>query len=922
MLSKPNGLLLLFLLCCFSCCKDLPPVEAVNLRCELLKNPKGIDCSNPRMSWEIVATDRDVRQTAFHLLVASSLDKLNAGEADLWDSGIVQTTQSVHVPYLGQPLKSRTDCFWKVKVYTNKGVSDWSQPGQWFMAFMQVDDWQAKWTGLDQSFPGDVLKGKTRLAARYFRKEFILDKQIQKATLNISGLGLYEVFINGTRIGDHVLAPTPTDYSKTIKYNVFDVKPQLVTGENAMGIILGNGRFFNMRTIEDKSYPPLPPTQNFGFPKMILQMEIDFSDGSREIIISDNTWKVTADGPILANSEWDGEEYDARKEMPGWAKPGFDDHTWLTAQLTDSPGGKLETQINRNIKVMETVKPKGITRVSGNTYILDMGQNMVGWVRINVKGAAGDSVKLRFAESLNQDGCLYMDNIRNALVTDKYILNGSAIETWEPSFTYHGFRYVEISGYPGVPTINDFLGKVVYDEMETTGLFETSDSTINQIYHNAYWGIRGNYRGMPTDCPQRDERMGWLGDRATGSHGESFIFSNHSLYVKWLDDIEQAQLENGSIPDVAPAYWKLYNDNMTWPGAYLIIANMIYEQFGDKQPVIEHYESMKKWINYMRTSYMTDNLMPKDLYGDWCMPPESPQLIHSVDPSRKTEGTVLGTAFFFRMLYLMENFARIQEKTEDAEAFAKEAATIKKAYNDRFFNEETAQYSNNTVTANLLSLCFGMVPVGYEYKVFDNIVDKTANEFNGHVSTGLIGIQWLMRGLTQYGRPDLALKIATNRDYPSWGYMIENGASTIWELWNGNTADPAMNSHNHVMLLGDLIVWFYEDLAGIQNKKGSVGFEKITMRPYVEGLNYVSATYHSVKGKIESRWEKDGSCFEWDITIPGNSIATVYIPVMKGKQILESGHRISSSQGINFIRNEGKYSVFEVGSGTYSFCSE
>jgi len=901
-------------------CNDQAGVKVDNLKCELLKNPTGIDNPNPRLSWEISGNVRGIRQTAYHILVASSLEKLSAGEGDLWDTQQVETSESVHIKYDGKPLESRTEYFWKVKVFTNQGATAWSQPAEWTMSFVDENDWQAKWTGLDRSFPGDVLKGKTRLAARYFRKEFKTDKEIRKATLYISGLGLYEVYINGNKTGNHVLAPTPTDYTKSIKYNVLDVTSDLVTGNNAIGVVLGNGRFFNMRTAEDKSYPPLPPIQNYGFPKMILQLEIDFADGGRQIIISDDTWKVTANGPILANSEFDGEEYDARKEMPGWSKSGFNDLNWIQAGLTEPPGGKLEAQLNRNIKIMETVSPRGITQVKPGVYVLDMGQNMVGWLSMKVKGNAGDSVKLRFAEVTNKDGSLYMANIRNARVTDKYILQGSGTESWEPSFTYHGFRYVEITGYPGTPTVNDFEGKVIYDEMETTGTFETSDSTINQVYRNAYWGIRGNYRGMPTDCPQRDERMGWLGDRATGSHGESFIFNNHDLYVKWLDDIEQAQAETGSIPDVAPAYWQFYNDNMTWPGAYIIIANMIYEQYGDEEPIIKHYESMKKWMRYMREKYLRDGLMPKDLYGDWCMPPESPEMIHSADPSRKTDGTVLGTTFYYRMLYLLKRFAQLQGKNDDANEFASEAEFVRKAYNIKFLDKEKAQYDNNTVTANILSLCFGMVPEGFEEKVFDNIVDKTINEFNGHVSTGLVGIQRLMRGLSDFGRADIAFKIATNRDYPSWGYMIENGATTIWELWNGNTADPSMNSHNHVMLLGDLIVWFYEYLAGIQNAPGSAGFEKISMHPYpVEGLEFVTASFYSVRGEIRSSWKKTDGNFLWDITIPGNTTAIIYIPVSGGKQITEGGQKIAVVSGVKFIKTDGSYSVYEAGSGKYSF---
>ena len=931
-------------LCSISCmifllmaCNEQAAINVTNLRCELLTDPQGIDCPAPRLSWEIVSDGRDVQQKAYRLLVASSLEKLNADEGDLWDSKNVKSNASVNVPYSGKTLESRTTCYWKVKVTTNRGTSQWSDPASWSMGLLNPADWQAKWTGLDKSFKNDVVDQRnSRLSARYFRKEFDAAQKPVKATMYISGLGFYKLFINGKTIGDQEFAPTPTDYSKAVKYNTFDVTNKLTQGKNAIGVTLGNGRYFSMRP---PGVPNLqtPSVRHFGFPKMILQLELTFPDGSKQTVVSDDSWKVTADGPIRANNEYDGEEYDATMEMPGWNATGFDDNKWLQAELVKAPEGKLEAQMNRNMKVMETIHPVGITQPKPGMYILDMGQNMVGWVSMKVKGKAGDRVKLRFAEVLQDDGTLYLANIRGALVTDVYTLKGADTELFEPVFTYHGFRFVEITGYPGTPAISDFEGKVVYDEMELTGQFETSNQTLNQIYKNAYWGIRGNYRGMPTDCPQRDERMGWLGDRAVGSHGESFIFNNNNLYAKWLDDIAQAQREDGSIPDVAPNYWSMYSDNMTWPGAFIIIANMLYEQYGNKEPIVKHYDSMKKWMTYMHDKYMKDNIMPKDRYGDWCMPPESPELIHSKDPARKTDAAVLGTTFYYRMLFLLERFANLLKKPDDAKAFANEAVVVKNAYNEKFFNRETAQYSNNTVTANLLSLCYGMVPDGYADKVFQNIVNKTEKEFDGHVSTGLVGIQWLMRGLSDRGRADLALRIATNRDYPSWGFMIEHGATTIWELWNGNTANPAMNSHNHVMLLGDLIVWFYEYLAGIQNAPGSVAFEKIVMHPSSitltersrdavtersRSVDYVKASYHSLHGLIKSNWQKSGNAFQWEITIPANVTATVYIPATNKAQVTESGQKASSAKGVKFRKMEGNYAVYQVGSGNYFFRSE
>jgi alpha-L-rhamnosidase len=896
---------------CLMACSERLTVNVTNLRCELLNAPIGIDDSAPRLSWEITCDGRDILQTSYRILVASSLEKLNADEGDLWDTKNVKSGASANVAYGGKPLESRAECYWKVKVTANRGDSEWSQPASWSMGLLKPDDWQAKWTGLDKSFSGDVLEGNTRLAARYFRKEFDAAQKPVKATVYVSGLGFYKLYVNGMTIGEQEFAPTPTDYSKVVKYNTFDVTDKLGEGKNAIAAMLGNGRYFSMRQ---------PGVRHFGFPKMILQLEIVYADGSKQVVASDDSWKVTADGPVRANSEFDGEEYDARMELSGWHVAGFDDRKWLQAELVQAPEGKLEAQRNRNMKIMETIRPIAVTQPKPGMYILDMGQNMVGWVSMTVKGKAGDRVKLRYAEVLKEDGTLYMDNIRGAQVTDVYTLKGGNVERFEPCFTYHGFRFVEITGFPGTPAIGDFVGKILYDEMDVTGQFETSDQTINQIYKNAYWGIRCNYRGMPTDCPQRDERMGWLGDRAVGSHGESFVFGNNNLYAKWLDDIAQSQREDGSIPDVAPNYWMIYSDNMTWPGAFVIIANMLYEQYGNTEPIVKHYDAMKKWMNYMREKYMQDNILTKDTYGDWCMPPEAPELIHSQDPARKTDGAVLSTTFYYRMLFLLERFANLLNNPADAKAFADEALVIKNAYNEKYFNKETAQYSNNTVTANLLSLCYGMVPDGYADRVFTNIVEKTEKDFNGHVSTGLVGIQWLMRGLSDRGRADLALRIATNRDYPSWGYMIENGATTIWELWNGNTADPGMNSHNHVMLLGDLVVWFYEYLAGIQNAPGSAGFEKIVMKPYPV-LDYVKASYSSIHGVIKSDWQKTDNSFKWEITVPCNTSATVYIPATDKAQVTESGQKASSSDGVKFVKMDGDYAVYKVGSGNYSFLS-
>ena len=911
---------LTLLLCMLSFCLSASaqgqaktPVQVSSPRCEMREDPLGIDILKPSFSWQITGSSRGIEQKAYQLLVASSAEKLADNNGDLWDSGKTPSSASVNVIYQGAALKSRMKCYWKVRVWTNKGDSEWTSPAFWSMGLLHPGDWKGRWIGMDHPSKGDSETQFSRLSARYFRKEFKTSKQVSSATAFIIGLGLYELYINGKKVGDQVLAPGPTDYNQSVKYNTFDVTACLSQGKNAIGTILGNGRFYTMR----QAYKPYK-IKTFGYPKMLMNLEISYSDGTKEVISTDDSWKMTAEGPIRTNNEYDGEEYDATKEIPGWNTAGFEDKNWQKAQFVQEAVGMPVAQMNENMKVMETVKPVSVRMLKPGVYILDMGQNMAGWIRMSVAGTRGQVVKLRFAETLQANGELFVRNLRDAKSTDQYTLKGGGKETWEPRFVYHGFRYVEISGYPGKPSVADFEGRVVYDDMQTSGRFLSSNETLNSIYKNAYWGIRSNYKGMPVDCPQRNERQPWLGDRTTGAYGESFLFDNGRLYTKWLDDIQQAQKPDGSIPDVAPAFWRYYSDNVTWPATYLTIADMIYQQYGDARPIAKHYPSMKKWMEYMEGQYMTDNLITKDKYGDWCVPPESKEMIFSKDPLRKTDGVLLATATYYKLLLLMRDFARLQNLKADAAVYEASAARLKTAFNNKFLNTGSMQYSNNSVTANLLPLSFGMVPGKDQARVFKNITDKIEITNNSHISTGVIGTQWLMRGLSANGRPDLAYRLATNRTYPSWGYMVENGATTIWELWNGNTADPSMNSQNHVMLLGDLMIWYYENLGGI--KASAPGFKQLIMKPdFVQGLTHVDASYNSAYGIVKSNWTKTTGHFEWTITLPPNTTAQVYIPAENVGQLRESGQKLKDAEGVRFIRMEGSKALVGIGSGEYKF---
>lgn len=888
-------------------------VQVKRLRCELLTNPESVNSKQPRLSWEIAGDKRGLKQIAYQIQVASSPDLLIKGNADLWDSKRVATDSSLYIPYKGKKLQSRDHCYWRVKVWSNTGESAWSDVASWSVGLLNYNDWKGRWIGLDRSFPWDREDQFSRLSARYFRKEFDAKKEIKRAKVYIIGLGLYELYINGEKIGKQVLAPAPTDYTKDVKYNSFDVTDKLLVGKNALGVILGNGRYYTMR----QAYKPYK-IKTFGYPKMRLNLELEYADGSKDYISTDDSWKVTADGPIHTNNEYDGEEYDATKELTGWNTVDYPDNAWLKASFVQEPGGMPHAQMNEFMQVMDTLKPIAIRQQTAETHIIDMGQNMTGWIKLHVKGAAGTRVKMRFAESLQQDGSLFVANLRDARVTDSYTLKGGDQESWEPRFVYHGFRYVEVTGYPGKPNLSDFEGMVVYDALATTGTFSSNQSVLNAIYKNAWWGIAGNYKGMPIDCPQRNERQPWLGDRTTGAYGESFLFDNAKLYAKWLDDIQAAQMADGSIPDVAPAFWRYYSDNVTWPGTYLSVADMLYQQYGDEHAVKKHYSSMKKWMDYMWENYEEGGLVTKDKYGDWCVPPESKELIHSKDPNRQTDGVLLASATYYHLIQLMEGFADLVGNESDKQLFEEKAARLKEAFNQQFLNKSTGQYSNGTVTANLLPLYFEMVPEEHRKSVFENIVKKITNENKGHISTGVIGTQYLMRGLSNNGRPDLAFQLATNTSYPSWGYMAENGATTIWELWNGDTANPAMNSQNHVMLLGDLLIWYYENVLGI--KAAKPGFKQIGMKPDFDNpLNQATGSFRSNYGLIKSSWKKEKGVLQWDIQVPGNTSALVYFPTADKRRIRENKQIVEDQDGLRYLKEENGQSVFEVGAGTYRF---
>jgi len=890
-------------------------IALYDLRCELLVDPISIDINKPRLSWKIQSSQRNVIQQSYRILVSSSLEKLNNDIGDVWDSGDVISNNSIAVYYNGKILTSRQQVFWKVKIATNKSKTTWSSPATWTMGLLKYKDWYNRWIGFEGYFPSDNQQ-EGKLSARYLRKEFQTPKKVKKATAYIMGLGLYELYINGRKIGDQVLAPAPTDYSENVKYNVFDVTTSLQEGANAVGVILGNGRFFAMR--QTKAYK----VKSFGFPKMQLQIFVEYGDGITEIIRSDDSWKGTTDGPIIANNEYDGEEYDARKELGRWSEKGYDDSSWMKVSYVQAPTGKFESQLNNFMKVMQDIKPVHIIHKEKGRFIVDFGQNFSGWVKFKVQGKSGEQVKIRFAESLQDDGEIFVENLRDAKSTDLYTLKGGQIEEWEPRFTYHGFRYVEFSNYPGEVHVNNFIGRFVYDDLATIGSFESSNSLLNKIHQNAWWGTASNYKGMPIDCPQRNERQPWLGDRTVTAYGETFLFDNINFYIKWLDDIRLSQTADGSISDVAPAFWRYYSDNISWPGTYLIIADMLYQQSGDLRIIENHYASMKKWMNYIYANYSNgQGIITKDSYGDWCFPPESIEAGRGKIADKKYPSLLISTAYYYHLLSLMEKFAELTFNSNDKTEYIDRAQKIRSAFNKEFYNEN-GYYGANKLTDNILAVCFGLVEPSNKGRLIQTIENNIRIDNGGHLSTGVVGVQWLMRTLSDIGLGELAYELANKKTYPSWGYMIENEATAIWELWNGNTAHPKMNSQNHVMMLGDLLVWYYENLAGIKSKENA--FQTIVMTPEILGdLTYVNARFQSLFGKIHSHWKRNKKNFEWDISIPPNTKAIIHLPTSSLESIKESNKSIQTIEGIKLLSElqDGKV-LIEISSGNYLFKSK
>lgn len=909
-------------------------VERLNVEGRI-DQPLGLDILTPRLGWQIISDEgrTDKTQNQYHIQVASSRELLEQGKPDLWD--IVRTSnQSQYITYEGKALKANQRCYWRVKIQMggNKKVrpeeTEWSEISEFGIGLLSESNWKGYWIGFDQANKWDVEDEHSRLSARYYRTKFETKKEIKRATLHIAGLGLYEAYLNRQKVGNDVLTPAPTNYEKSIVYNTYDVTDLLQSGQNLINVTVSNGRYYTMQQ-NKKKYK----IRNFGYPTLRANLIIEYADGKTETIAtSDKTWQMTCDGAIRSANEYDGEIYDANKEDLS------SDSLWFKAQRSQIPNGELIGNVTPAMRIVETLPVKEMIQNEDDRVIIDFGQNFAGWVTTNLNDLGlqkGDTLRIRYAEKLDSAGNLYIENLRHAESTDYYIAKGHDTGTWAPRFSYHGGRYAEVSILRKEPNSTSFLmphsslfkGAVVSDQMETLYSFECGNSVLNQLVKNAFWGVRSNYKGMPIDCPQRDERQPWLGDHSQGCWGESYLMDNHHLYNKWLRDIEESMRQDGCIPDVAPAFWNYYSDNVSWPSVFIFGAEMLYQQFGDDKAIVEHYPAMRKWLMHLYNDKRTkEGLVKADKYGDWCVTPESLELIHSQDASRVTDGILIGSCYMYKLLEVMMRFddiltRRIASLDEDKQCelerqglssrilnadkkqYTEIRQSLRKAINDKYLTikqgnspapghllyPDSIYYDNNALTANLLPLAFGIVPEENKEMVSRQIMAKIMlKPADGHLCCGVIGISWLLRELSRQGRMDIAYLLATNDTYPSWGYMAKQGATTIWELWNGDTANPKMNSGNHVMLLGDLIPWCFENIGGIQALEP--GYKKIRLAPNfeLEELSWANVSYMTPYGRVSSHWKKTPMKLIWDIEVPINTTAEVVLP--QGTVIYSSGN--------------------------------
>jgi alpha-L-rhamnosidase len=939
-----------------------PALTPAQLRCEYLADPLAIDDPHPRLNWLVQSSERGQRQTAYQVLVSSDTGALAKDRGDLWDSGKVAGDGTTGIVYGGKALGSRQRCFWKLKVWDKDGkASAWSEPASWSMGLLRPGDWKAEYISLRDKTPVHKFAKPLYLPpAQQYRKEFAAAKAVRRATVYATALGIYELHLNGQRVGDAWFTPGWSDYHQRAYYNTYDVTAAMKQGVNALGAWLADGWYsgyigFGLLTgigtegIGRYTYGKTPA--------LMAQLEIEYADGSRQTVVTDTSWKASAAGPIREADLLMGEHFDAPRETAGWSKPGFDDSHWEPAIRAEdngrvkakfyeyrnpAPGGKpkiegrevdlgfkrppeLEAFPGMPVRAIEEIKPIGISSPTNGVHIFNLGQNFAGVVRLKVKGPAGTRVRLRYGEMLHPEGHLMTENLRKARATDYYVLRGDPNgETYTPRFTFHGFQYVELTDYPGQPDLDTITGIVLHSDTPLASGFECSDPLVNRLFKNVVWTQRANFLDLPTDCPQRDERFGWTGDAQTYVGAAAYNADVAAFYTKWLRELMESQRPSGTFPGYAPfPFQHGWDFGTAWCDAGVICPWTIWRAYGDTRIIERCWEPMTRFIAW-RKSESKDFLgvAHGNDWGDW------------LAVNEKTPLEYIDTTYFAYSAKLMAEMAQAIGKTKDGAQYRELFEKIKAAFAQKYLKPD-GTLSVDTQTAYALALYVDLLPDNLRVATGARLAKKIEDN-EGRMSTGFLGTRPLLPVLSATGQSDLAVRLLQSRKYPSWGYEVEQGATTIWERWNSYTKDKGfggaqnaeMNSFAHYAF-GAVCEWMFSQLAGIQTD--GPGYKRIIIRPTPPSpgsnpdqkpIDWVRAHYDSIHGRIASAWKLEGASFSLEVTIPANTAATVYLPSREAASVMESGKPLAQAQGVKLLRTEGDRVVLAVESGAYRFASK
>jgi alpha-L-rhamnosidase len=882
-------------------------VRVQRLTTENLINPTGIGNAQPRFSWQLQSDKRGVLQTAYEIRVGSS-PSMQTAKDPIWLSGKTVSDSSVWVSYKGRPLQSGKKYYWQVRVWDNQGsAAAWSAPASFQMGLLQPSDWKAKW--ITPGYTEDSVLRPSPL----FRREFRSAKKIQSATAYITAHGMYEAQINGKRVGDAFLAPGWTSYNKRLPYQAYDVTGLLQPGNNAIAVTLGSGWY--------RGNLAWGGTKNiYGRDiALLLQLQLEYTDGSSETIVSDGSWKSST-GSIRYSEIYHGETIDARHEKTGWMMPGYNDHEWHPARVADFPIHHLVATENEPVKKHETFSPLKIFTTPNGEQVIDFGQNLVGWVMVKATGNAGDTIRINHAEVLDRHGNFYTENLRAAKAEANYVLKGGGTETFEPHFTFFGFRYIKISGYPGAIRPENFTAVALYSGMRETGTFQTSNPLINQLQHNIQWGQKGNFLDVPTDCPQRDERLGWTGDAQAFSRTATFNMDVHNFFSKWLKDVTADQQPGGSVPFVVPNVLGAgAGASAGWADAATIIPWNMYLAYGDKKILEEQYPGMKAWVGYMEQN-STNHLWNKGFhFGDWLF---YRPFDDNDGRAAVTDKYLIAQTFFAHSTQLLINTARVLGLTEDADRYTALLRNIKEAF-IREYMTPTGRLVSGTQTAYVLALHFDMLPDSLRAQAAQRLVENIRS-YNNHLTTGFLGTPYLCHVLSRFGYTDVAYQLLLQESFPSWLYPVKMGATTIWERWNGirpdSTFEPAsMNSFNHYAYgaIGD---WMYRVMAGLDTDDSAPGYKRLRIQPHPgANITAATATYQTPYGTARAAWRVEQGKLLTEVEVPANSTALILFPADAVASLTEGGKQLTASRALQVAGSENGHVLIHVGSGKYQF---